>query len=303
MEILATFPHASSIVEILCNEAKVPIIYRRTFDPKKITNEITMYNNFLQQKIGHPLLCPFNTYKDIKGNIVIERPYITGSPLDEVVLTGKLDINTIHTIARKISEVTAYLHSLNICVNTLKSSNIIIDRSNNPHLVDFTFEDIMKDELKKKASYETMILVSPEGFDHRVLPSEKRDVWLLGNLLYKLYFGVTPFEEKNLIKLVNKIKNKDIDEIKAADSKLKDLILESFNPNPQTRPAASELYEVIITSPPLESSKSLIFNKSFAPKNTAIYLSTAISQNQKLAKFFSTANVSRFQAAQTTLLK
>ena len=119
---------------------------------------------------------------------------------------------TIKFIIAQVGLIIEYLHSRNILYRDLKPENILIDNEGYLKLIDFglSVNLSLKEEQRTKTFCGTPEFMPPE-----VLRSQDYgtpfDMWSLGILFYELYFGKTPFADKNVSNLYKKIIFNEVD--------------------------------------------------------------------------------------------
>jgi len=99
-----------------------------------------------------------------------------------------------------ILEQVKILHSHHIVHCDLKSNNILMDESDNIHIIDFSHSKIMSDDTTLPycdTLLQTPTIMSPEITDGTDIISYKVDVWSLGCVLYEMITGVELFQRCN----------------------------------------------------------------------------------------------------------
>lgn len=110
-------------------------------------------------------------------------------------------------------EGVAYLHQQGIAHRDLKPQNIMVDKENEVHVMDFNVAFQKRDKAKPfslMTKTGTVAFSAPEIFSQPIY-DERVDVWSAGVVLYMMMTGHQPFEDDNIAKLVEKIVHSDID--------------------------------------------------------------------------------------------
>jgi len=147
----------------------------------------------LTRMITHPhVVKVFDTGK-YKGNRYISMEYIEGTSLDEWLRKGKRDVRTLLAIVAKILMGVQAAHSQGIVHRDLKPQNVLLDRSQNPHVLDFGIArasdhvDATSGQVMGSPKY-----MSPEQIQGKDL-DKRSDVYALGVMMFYLFTGEEPF--------------------------------------------------------------------------------------------------------------
>ena len=136
------------------------------------------------------------------GGLVQPNPPLT---LDQYVAHhGQLATEEAVELLIKIGRAVAYAHSCDVIHRDLKPSNILLDKSNEPKIVDFGLARLMrKEESKLTVPGEKLLSLgygAPEQESDASLSDERADVYGLGALLYFAITGQNPryFREQDV---------------------------------------------------------------------------------------------------------
>ena len=117
---------------------------------------------------------------------------------------GQYTLDDAITLVTKIGKAVAYAHSSGVIHRDLKPSNILIDKTNEPKIVDFGLARLMhKGEADLTAPGEKLLSLgygAPEQETDASQSDERADVYGLGALLYFLLTGQNPrfFREQDI---------------------------------------------------------------------------------------------------------
>jgi serine/threonine protein kinase len=136
------------------------------------------------------------------GGLVQPNPPLT---LEQYVSRhGQLSSDEAVDIMLKIGRAIAYAHANGVIHRDLKPSNVLLDKSNEPKIVDFGLARLMrKEEVKLTVPGEKLLSLgygAPEQESDASLSDERADVYGLGALLYFVITGQNPryFREQDV---------------------------------------------------------------------------------------------------------
>jgi serine/threonine protein kinase len=138
----------------------------------------------------------------VSGGLVQPNPPLT---LDQhVSKRGQLSTEEAVNLLIKIGRAVAYAHASGVIHRDLKPSNILLDKSDEPKIVDFGLARLMrKEEVKLTVPGEKLLSLgygAPEQESDASLSDERSDVYGLGALLYFSITGQNPryFREQDI---------------------------------------------------------------------------------------------------------
>ncbi|MBC8288799.1 MAG: serine/threonine protein kinase, partial [Planctomycetes bacterium] len=150
--------------------------------------------------LRHANICPIFDVAEIDGFHLIAMAFVEGSPLSEVIASGKqIPIRKAVQVVRKIASALADAHEQKIIHRDLKPANIMIDGKGEPIVMDFGLArqvTVAGDEqLTREGDVAgSPAYMSPEQFDGRpeaIGPAS--DIYSLGVILFELLTGEIPF--------------------------------------------------------------------------------------------------------------
>lgn len=111
---------------------------------------------------------------------------------------------------RQIKNGLEYLYSQKILHRDLKPQNILISKDKTLIITDFGFARYFETDVMLQTICGSPLYMAPE-----ILLKKKyntmSDLWSVGVIMYEMIYGKVPFESRNLIDLIHKIKKVDID--------------------------------------------------------------------------------------------
>ena len=177
-------------------------------------------------------------------------------------LLGKLtDKNELWRFIYDTASGLAYLHSCNppIIHQDIKPANILIDNSGAYCITDFgiSVKTDNSDYYSENESGGTILYMPPERFRAGYTAIPASDIWSLGATIYELVTGDVPFAEEGEEGGEAQLKGCKVEEIKVdIPKKIKDIIYECLNENPEKRPSAEQLAEIARTK---EKKRPLVY--------------------------------------------
>ncbi|OHS96007.1 hypothetical protein TRFO_10177 [Tritrichomonas foetus] len=232
----------------------------------KVSQEISNISLINQREINilcqiqHPSFIRIKGYsfKDFQDNnsLTILMEYMKNGSLAKMLnmdVNQNLSNTDRQTIAVGIAYGMKFLHFHNIIHRDLKPSNVLLDDNNHPKISDFgtaKFIDPKNPELQSQSGIGTPIYQAPEVF-HGELYGKPADVYSFGILLYELFTSRKPYSELNLNRpggafyLLTKVVDSKYRPKFNFDfnPKLKTLIMDCWDHNPNRRPSFDQLYK------------------------------------------------------------
>lgn len=126
--------------------------------------------------------------------------YLNGRKIKEKYAKGYM---------RQIKDGLEYLYGQKILHRDLKPQNILVSKEKTLIITDFGFARYFETDIMLQTICGSPLYMAPE-----ILLKKKyntmSDLWSVGVIMYEMLCGNVPYESKNLIDLIHKIKKKDI---------------------------------------------------------------------------------------------
>jgi predicted Ser/Thr protein kinase len=147
--------------------------------------------------IEHPNICPIYDVGAIDGIPYATMAYLEGRPLSELLKADKrLPQRPVAAVVRKLALAMQAAHANGVIHRDLKPSNVIINKRNEPVIMDFGLARRGEQDPRLTATgaiLGTPAYMSPE--QARGEPSgQSSDIYSLGVILYELLTGRLPFQ-------------------------------------------------------------------------------------------------------------
>ena len=188
----------------------------------KVSNEIIKDKNVLSSilseaqmlaKLDHPNIVPVLDVgnSESEGFFIISK-YLDGGTYSQAIRKQASDLTWVCKTIALIADGLHHAHIRGLVHRDIKPDNILLDASGCPCIVDFglalTEEALAENELRPFGDVMgTCLYMSPEqagGEGHRV--DGRSDIFSLGVILYEILAGRRPFEDKNVMVLLQMIK-------------------------------------------------------------------------------------------------
>jgi non-specific serine/threonine protein kinase len=154
------------------------------------TNIIKLYDSFYNDGILYIVLdkCKTDLHTELKTNY------------------SKIDINTKINWIKQLTSGLLYLHHNKIMHRDIKPQNLLINYNNEIKIIDFGFARHFETENLMNTVCGSPLYMSPELFINRMY-DYRTDYWSMGIIFYQIIVGTLPYNARNLVDLMTKLKN------------------------------------------------------------------------------------------------
>ncbi len=126
--------------------------------------------------------------------IVMVFPYHAFGTLQDLLNTngGSLNEECVKFYAAQMLLILEHLRNVNIAHRDIKPDNIMIEKDGYLQLIDFGLATRLRNGLKSFSG--TPEYIAPEVLQEKTWSARYLDMWSWGCLMYKMLYGVSPFE-------------------------------------------------------------------------------------------------------------
>ncbi len=247
----------------------------------RVVNEEFVSRFFKEAKfigrLSHPnIVTVYDVGRD-HGTIYIAMEYLQGQAFNEVIRSGRLNVEEIIDIALQVAHALGYAHNKGIVHRDIKPSNIILTDEGGVKLTDFGIaraeDSNAAQQTQTGVILGTPFYMSPEQVMGKRIDG-RSDLFSLGVVLYELIVGRKPFEGDHFTAIFRAI----TDDIPVAPLKidtsipqsLSDLIMKALSKNPDERfQTGKEMGDALKTC--LQVKEFLLFSeKPVSPKKKPV---------------------------------
>jgi eukaryotic-like serine/threonine-protein kinase len=206
----------------------------------------------LTARLDHPCIARIFDSGLHQGVYFYAMELIDGPPLDEFVRGEQLDRRKLMALFRSVCQAIAHAHQRGVIHRDLKPSNILVDKSGQPHVLDFGLAKALADTDPSAAALSidgelagTPAYMSPEQAAGRLDRLDTRtDVYTLGVILFKLLTDQFPHSvEGPYHEIARRISLEDIRRPRQVkrdlDSEIDALLLKAMAKDPDARYASA----------------------------------------------------------------
>jgi serine/threonine protein kinase len=177
------------------------------------------------QGLQHPNLVRVLDVGAENERLIVVTEYVDGTPLNGVVRKKRLSLMESAQICSRLAIALHYAHSRDIVHLNLTPSHIIIDRSNEPHLLISSLTSLQGklagQELPNGTIIGTPRYMSPEQASGRLDRLDGRgDIFSLGIILYELLTDKPPFQGPTIKSLLRQIVSEKPAGLRSLDSRI-----------------------------------------------------------------------------------
>lgn len=205
---------------------------------EKVKREIR-YSKYFR----HPNIIRLYEVVETNNEIILIMEYAAGGELYDLISKGHLneDENEGRRIFQQIIFGVEYLHTHQVSHRDLKPENILLDEEGNVKIADFGLSNVMRDGIFLYSSCGSPYYAAPELINGKFYNGSSIDIWSCGVILYAILTGQLPFDEEQIPKLYQKIKECKYSMPPTLSDEAKDLIFRMLQSDPMDRITIPEI--------------------------------------------------------------
>jgi TolB-like protein/Tfp pilus assembly protein PilF len=165
--------------------------------------------------LGHPNICTIHEVGEAGGTPFIVMGFVDGRPLSEILRGAVPSLDDTLDYGMQLADALEHAHQHGIVHRDLKSSNVVVDTTGRPVVLDFglarhfahgTGQPVDSTETVEYGLAGTLSHMAPEVLLGGAADS-RSDIWSLGVLLYELATGELPFQGRTPFETTSAILN------------------------------------------------------------------------------------------------
>lgn len=191
---------------------KMPVAVKEMpFDKIKKIKENIKREFTLLKTIDHPnIIKLYDVYFDESSkNIYFMIDLYERGDLSTFLNGKKIKEKYTKNYMRQIKDGLEYLYNKKILHRDLKPQNILVSKENTLVITDFGFARYFDNDVMLQTICGSPLYMAPEILLKKKY-NNSSDLWSVGVILYEMLYGSVPFESRNLVDLIHKIKKVNI---------------------------------------------------------------------------------------------
>ncbi|KAH8832655.1 Pkinase-domain-containing protein [Flagelloscypha sp. PMI_526] len=194
--------------------AAVKIIPRETFESQSSLSSAAERDSLVLNReiaimkcVNHPSIMALYDVWETSSSIYLILEYIQGGELfDYICNKGCLETEEALDYFQQIVQAIDYCHKFNIAHRDLKPENILLDQDMNIKIADFGMAAYQQPHSQLETACGSPHYAAPEVVNSEIYDGGPADVWSCGVTLFALLAGRLPFDDDDLEKLLNKVR-------------------------------------------------------------------------------------------------
>jgi serine/threonine-protein kinase HSL1, negative regulator of Swe1 kinase len=167
-----------------------------------------------------------------------------GELFEYLIHRGRLPEYEAVDYFRQVLSGLSYCHRFNICHRDLKPENLLLDDTKKIiKIADFGMAALNPEGTHLDSSCGSPHYAAPEIIKGKPYVGQRADIWSLGVILYALLTGFLPFDDDNVVRLLERVKKGSFTMPHGVSSEAKDLIWRMLQVNPKHRIETDDIWD------------------------------------------------------------
>ncbi|KAF7972747.1 hypothetical protein HWV62_17108 [Athelia sp. TMB] len=192
--------------------------------------------------IQHPNIIQLYDVWETSTELYMVLEYVEGGELfDHLCSRGRLSTTEALGFFQQIITAIDYCHRFNIAHRDLKPENLLLDENMNIKVADFGMAGWQQAGSLMQTACGSPHYAAPELIRGEAYNASAADIWSCGIILYALLAGRLPFDDEDLVALLEKVKIGKFEIPSAIDPLAQNLIRRMLDSEPSTRISMPEI--------------------------------------------------------------
>lgn len=192
--------------------------------------------------IQHPNIIQLYDVWETSTELYMVLEYVEGGELfDHLCSRGRLSTTEALGFFQQIITAIDYCHRFNIAHRDLKPENLLLDENMNIKVADFGMAGWQQTGSLMYTACGSPHYAAPELIKGEAYNASAADIWSCGIILYALLAGRLPFDDEDLVTLLEKVKTGKFEIPTAIDPTAQNLIRRMLDSDPSTRITIPEI--------------------------------------------------------------
>lgn len=211
---------------------------------EQIKKEITIL-----KRIHHPNVVDLKEVMSSKDKIYMVMELVTGGDLfDKIAAEGPMKEPAARTLFSQLLAALGYCHSEGIYHRDLKPENVLLSSNGDVKLSDFGLGSVRQADTVESAGLLNTVCgtpnyAAPEILSKQAYDGAAVDIWSLGVVLYVVLAGCLPFDEDDLVSLMEKITTAEYETPPWLSQEASDILHRMICADPKERTSLEALWE------------------------------------------------------------
>ncbi|SPO00014.1 related to protein kinase Gin4p [Cephalotrichum gorgonifer] len=194
--------------------------------------------------IQHPNIMKLWDIWENRKEIYLVLEYVDhGDLFSYIMRNGRLSEEGTMHFFRQIMSAMSYCHAFNICHRDLKPENILLTSDSQVKIADFRMAALHQTSGHRlHTACGSPHYAAPELLSGKKYMGDKADIWSMGVILYAMLAACLPFDDPDLVSMMETVKRGEYDMPEFLSLEVKDLIRRILQVNPDRRISMKDMW-------------------------------------------------------------